>query len=108
MFAMKQKAKVKVKEFFRVGFWKRAVVDCRTFEEAVRVIREAYPAVDYATTWHEMPPAGNGDRCSELPFGCVERQEQVGILYHVRLPRPRWVDWNPDAARPGHRQGEQP
>jgi hypothetical protein len=72
---------------FRVVFRDAALnkpVDRGSFLDAVRAVRAVYPAVNFGE-WSEMPPAGNGDRCSDLPFGIGERT--LGNLFQLQLQR---------------------
>ena len=85
---MKTRRKVRkeaTREVFRVGFRGRFCTpadDYASFEEAVRAVRAVHPGVDFGE-WVEYPPAGNGDRCSDLPFGIGGKT--LGNLFHLRL-----------------------
>jgi hypothetical protein len=74
-----------MREVFRIFFTGRTKrsngTDYASFEEAVRAVRAVYPAVNFGE-WVEMPPALNGDRCSDLPFG---KGRRLGNLFHFQL-----------------------
>jgi hypothetical protein len=65
--------------------------DCGSFEEAVRAIRGKHPGVSFRDHWHEWPPAGNGDKLAELPFG-LEKKGGVLTLGHLSHIRAEDVD----------------
>ena len=72
-------------ETFRVCFRDplREPTDCSSFLAAVRLVRATYPSVDFAPHWFELPQAGDGGRCADLPFGFEAEGKTLGNILHV-------------------------